>query len=259
MKDLTVILPAHEISTDIKACYLRAVLSFKGADYDETTTLLVVGPDSVISELKEITDVKNAKFLASPEGCKNTFCELINFGVKHCETKYFSILEFDDMYTDIWFKNVENYLKHSDESIYLPLTEIYDYNGEHGQQIGFSNECVWASSFSNKIGYFDAESLETYLIFNATGGVFKKEDFEEVGGLKESMKLSFWLEFFLRMLNKEKTIFTIPKVGYQHFVNREGSLTSFYANMTDNEYDFWLDTAKKEYLFKKDRNKTYEE
>ena len=145
-------------------------------------------------------------------------------------------------------------------SVYLPLTEVYDYDKKTYGPVGYINEAVWASSFSEKIGYFDHECLQDYLLFNMTGGVFRTKDFIEVGGLKESIKLSFWYEFLLRAINKEKNIFVIPKIGYFHIVNRPESLAVEYiSNMSERESDFWIELARKEYLYKKDRNKTYEE
>ena len=74
------------------------------------------------------------------------------------------------------------------------------------------------------------------------------------------MKLSFWYEFLLRAINKDKSIFVIPKVGYFHTVNRNESLASHYAQtMSDRESEFWVELARKEYLYKTDRKKTYEE
>jgi hypothetical protein len=55
-------------------------------------------------------------------------------------------------------------------------------------------------------------------------------------------------------------VFVIPKVGYFHLVNRNGSLADDYAkNMSDRESEFWVELARKEYLYKTDRKKTYEE
>lgn len=70
------------------------------------------------------------------------------------------------------------------------------------------------------------------------------------------MKLVFWYEFLLRALYKEKRIFVIPKIGYYHYVNREGSITSEYAkNMSVKEADWWIDLAAKEMYFPQDRKK----
>jgi hypothetical protein len=146
----------------------------------------------------------------------------------------------------------------NDTFAFLPLTEVVDY--ETKLPFGYSNEAVWASSFSEELGYYDIQSLEYNLNFNTSGGVFKTEDFKNLGGLKSSMELVFWYEFLLRALYKGKKIFVIPKVGYYHTVNRPDSITNVYANtMSEKEADWWIDLAKKEYFFIKDRNKTYKE
>ena len=179
--------------------------------------------------------------------------------VKDVKTDYFSILEFDDKYSSIWFNNVQTYLNCDTEGsfAFLPLTEVIDI--EKGP-IGYANEAVWASSFSEEIGCYDLQCLDNYLNFNVHGGILNTKEFINLGMLKESMKLSFWYEFLMRALYKGKRIYTIPKVGYYHFVGREDSLSSIYANnMSETEAEWWIDLAKKEYFFPHDRNKKYQE
>jgi hypothetical protein len=51
----------------------------------------------------------------------------------------------------------------------------------------------------------------------------------------------------------------IPKLGYKHTNNREGSLFVEYKNTIDVlESKFWVGKAKKEYFFTEDREITYE-
>ena len=179
--------------------------------------------------------------------------------VKEVKTEYFSVLEYDDMYTPIWFKNVKEYVEKDVEDIFafLPLTEVIDIKTG---PIGFANEAVWASSFSEEIGYYDLQCIEDYLDFNVSGAIFKTDEFITLGMLKPSMKLSFWYEFLMRALYRGKRFFVIPKIGYKHYVGREDSLSYIYGNnMSDSEANWWIDLAKKEYFFPHDRNKTYQE
>ena len=92
---------------------------------------------------------------------------------------------------------------------------------------------------------------------------FKKVDFEDIGGFKPSMKLTFVYEFLLRATYNDKRIMTIPKVGYKHTNMREWSLFWNYRNneeevIVPDEAKFWIDTAKKEYFFTSDRGIKYE-
>jgi hypothetical protein len=73
------------------------------------------------------------------------------------------------------------------------------------------------------------------------------------------MKLVFWFEYLLRALHEQKRIYVIPKVGYYHFIGRKGCMMAEYEEtMSEKEADWWVDLAKKEFFFKKDRNKVYE-
>jgi len=262
MNKITTIVPVHKFDDEVKTLLETAVKSFVETSKNNPSTLMFVGPKEVLEKIQEnkiADDVKGGAVYVENE---NTwFSAQINTAVKAVATEYFAILEYDDEFTPIWFDNVVKYINTGDDiSVFLPLTEVFDAEHKEMGPVGYVNEAVWASSFSEKLGYFDNECLQDYLIFNTTGGVFKTKDFIEIGGLKESMKLSFWYEFLLRAINKEKNVFVIPKVGYFHLVNRNGSLAADYAdNMSDRESEFWVELARKEYLYKTDRKKTYEE
>lgn len=255
MKDLTVIVPIQNYDTETQTLLKRAIDSYKKAD-DGKTKLLFIGPKEVIEKVKEEYKGKNTSYI---ENENTNFQTQINIAVEKCG-EYFSILEYDDVYTPKWFENVEKYMETNNEaSIYLPLTQVLLYEGMENGPIGYVNEAVWATSFSNDLGYLDLEVLTSYMNFNTTGGVFRTDDFKKVGKLKESMKLTFWYEFLMRTLFNGKKIFVIPKVGYIHTLNRKGSLSYIYnETLSNEEADFWIETAKKEYMFKNDRNKTFE-
>jgi hypothetical protein len=92
--------------------------------------------------------------------------------------------------------------------------------------------------------------------------VFKKEIVEDFGGFKPSIKLTFIYEFLLRLTYNSLKIMTIPKIGYKHQNMREGSIFWNYKfgddRVTDEEVQFWLSAAKKEYFFKNDRDIKFE-
>ena len=54
---------------------------------------------------------------------------------------------------------------------------------------------------------------------------------------------------------------TIPRIGYKHLNLREGSIFWNYKNgsdvMTPEEIKFWIESAKKEYFFKDERQLKY--
>ena len=257
MNTITTIIPLNKFDEEVKTMLEMAVESHQETSKNTPADLMFVGPKEVLDKVKELK-LADAQYVENEDAW---FSAQINVAAKNVKTDYFAILECDDEFTPIWFDNVVKYINTGDDiAVYLPLTEVYDYQNKNAGPVGYINEAVWASSFSEKLGYFDNECLQDYLLFNTTGGVFRTKDFLEVGGLKESIKLSFWYEFLLRAINKDKNIFVIPKIGYFHMVNRTDSLASEYArDMSDRESEFWIELARKEYLYKNDRKKTYEE
>ena len=189
------------------------------------------------------------------------FCSQVNLGVEKSKSKWVSILEFDDEYSSIWFKNVNEYIKsYSDVDAFLPLVIDTD---DKGGFVGFTNEASFAVSINTEMGYLTNDLLMNYQNFQSSGMVIKKSAFKDFGGFKPSIKLTFVYEYFLRLTYNSVKIMTIPKIGYKHTNLREGYVFWSYKNgeekITDNEVTFWLETAKKEHFFTSDRNIKYVE
>lgn len=179
--DITVILPIHEYNELVH----EAIESVKHIEFDGVVKLLVPTTSDVIDKLKEYSN-ELTFITVSDNECKS-FQHLVNKAVEAVDTEYFSILEYDDKFGKNVFKNFELYMNSGVEaSLYLPLTEVVDFTTK--EPIGYLNESVWASSFSEELGFADIDSTKDIPnIFNLTGGVFRKSDFVEVGGFKESM------------------------------------------------------------------------
>ena len=255
MKEIVVIIPMHEFGKENIELAKKAIESVP-----EGVTVCLSVPKGT-SEAK-IKNIPSSVPRIISEGDGTTFADLVNSAVNAIadkEYKWFSILEFDDTYTPIWLPNVKKYVEFMpDTSVFMTLEDITDFN--NGKYIGFGNEAAWASSFSNEIGYIDHDCLRNYFDFYLTGSVFNIKDWQEVGGLKPSIKVTFWYEWLLRLTNKGKKVFVIPKVGYNHTLDRKGSLVNIYKEtVSGEESQWWFDLAKREMYFKEDRNKTYEE
>ena len=64
------------------------------------------------------------------------FCTQVNLGVKNAKSTWISVLEFDDEYSTIWFKNVERFQNaYPDVDVFLPI--VIDTN-EKGVFVGFT-------------------------------------------------------------------------------------------------------------------------
>lgn len=248
MKDITVVIPVHEFSKEIEVLLNNALKSI-----DSDTPIIISCNKEIEKDIVE--NISNFSTLVEVES--TNFQELINEAVKQVNTKWFSILEFDDVYTPIWFNNVAKHIENEPSiSVFMPLTDLIEYNEK--KFIGYGNEAVWASSFSTEIGYIDFDCLENYFDFYMTGSVFNTSDFISCGGLKKSLGVTFWYEFLLRMTHLSKKIYVIPRIGYVHYLNRENSMLEKYANLDDKTAQAYVDLAKREYAFKQDRNKTIE-
>lgn len=249
MKDLKIIIPVHKYDDNVKTLLQKAIDSI---DAKSVETVVISCPNG----LKAVIEADFKTTIIEGKTDQSDFATLVNQAVGG--TKWFSILEYDDTYTSIWFDEVEKYMAFKPEtSVFLPLEDLYD--ATNGNYIGFGNEAPWASSFSEELGYIDAGCLTDFFNFYMTGGIFNTDDWEEVGGLKPSIKLTFWYEFLLRATDKGKKIFVIPKIGYIHNLGNPDSLLEIYrATIDEKESNFWYQTAKQEYFYKNDRNKTYQ-
>jgi hypothetical protein len=188
------------------------------------------------------------------------FASQVNLGVKEATSKWVSILEFDDEYASIWFKNVDRFVKaYSDVDAFLPLVVDID---DKGVFAGFTNEATFAVSLNSEMGYLTNDVLQAYQNFQSSGMVIKKDTFLENGGLKPSIKLTFVYEMFLRLTYNSVKIMTIPRIGYKHMNMREGSIFWNYKfgeeKLGDKEVLFWLESAKKEHFFTSDRDIKFE-
>lgn len=195
------------------------------------------------------------------ENAGNTdFASQMNLGVKNANSEWVSFLEFDDEFASIWFKNVKRYIDAYPEfEGFLSLVIDVD---EKGTFAGFTNEATFAASMNTEIGILTNEVLLNYQNFQSSGMVIKKSTYENLGGFKPSIRLTFVYEFLLRLTYNSANIMTIPRIGYKHMNLREGSIFWNYKNgeqrVTDDEVRFWLESAKKEHFFVDDRNIKYE-
>lgn len=256
MKDLSIIIPVHEFNEEIKNLLNKSIQSVIDMENNNDTNIIVVGPETILNQCKDtltITDTININYLVNE---KSDFCSQVNLAANECNTKYFSVLEFDDTYKKKWLTNVELYLKSfSDVSVLLPINELCD---TEGKVLSFINEVAWASSFSTELGFLDLDCLTVYMDFNVTGGIIKTEDFIDLGGLKPSLKITSWYEFLMRLCHNAKKVMIVPKVGYSHMINRKGSLMEIsQKEITRDEGEWLIKTAQQEYFYKEDRNKQF--
>lgn len=266
--DISVIIPVHVCDDTITPLLTNAFDSIAAQEKIEEIPQVLVVYASEIEEcitgwkdsmIRKHSDkgVNDKKIVLIKNEDETDFQSQINLGVSKVETEYFSILELDDEYSTTYFHNMLKYIKHenySDVDVFLSM--IIETN-EKNESIKLTNEVVWAQQFvgeNGEMGFLNLNSLKQYTDFKISGSVIKKEEYENIGGLKKNIKLTFNYEFLLRALNNACRIFTIPKIGYKHLSGREGSLFAEYQKtMPMNERNFWFETATRESNFTTDR------
>jgi len=252
---ISVILPIHELTEITIDLFKKSLTSVEIQQVKPDEVLIVHTPqikikiEEVLKELK--LDINFYKLIENKSD-KTDFCSQINLGVDSCKNNYFSILEADDEYSKVWFKNVKEHIKHyPDTGVFLPITVEVDTDNKFQ---AFTNESIWALGFSETVGYLDINTLLRYPNFSTSGAVFKKENFVEVGKFKTNIKLSFMYELLLRIANDDIPITTIPKLGYLHKNGRPGSLFDTYRKeLSPKLASFYLGLAKSEYFFSNER------
>jgi hypothetical protein len=262
IKDITVIVPIHKLDDVTEKLFDNAVKSIHSQVTEIKPKLLVVIPQdndfedkikTIVFSYAELSlDIDNIEFDIAINTGETDFCNQINYGVSQITTKYFSILEFDDEYSKTYFKNVDEYITAYPDVKGFLMTTILTDPQNNGLQ--FANENPWSNGFTEQLGFLDMTALGQYYYYMLGGAIIEKDAFEEVGGLKSDIKLYFTLEFLLRFVHNDNKVMSIPKLGYKHMYDREGSLFKEYKNpvtgMTKpEEVEYYLEAAKNEYFF----------
>lgn len=252
-KDITVIIPVHKLDDTSKGLFRKAIQSILANTVVPQNVLVVThkadDTDVQVCEiLKEFLTGTTVDFKVRIHDRATDFCTQINVGVEEVTTEFFSILEFDDEYSSIYFLNALEYINaYPEVGMFLPITVEVD---KENKMLHYTNEAVWAQGFGEKLGHLDLNTLLEFENFSIGGSVINKEKFLEYGGLKNNIKIFFAYEFLLRFVNEDGGVMTIPKIGYRHLNFREDSLFENYKKeVKPEEVKFYHETAKNEYFF----------
>jgi hypothetical protein len=228
-----------------------------------------------IIESENSVDIKLVKTEVS--NFSKVFNTLFNLAVSG-GYEAFSVIEVDDAISAGWYNIANVYMQENSEiGFFLPMIR----NFQNGALTGLMNEACWAEGISEEAGKFDMNLLLRFNCANPLGGVFRVSSLEEYSEdkdgrlcpMKESIKISHYYEFFLRMIYNDVKMMTIPRVGYDFRVNNVQEFSHASSKVPSNitaipsdkggisaqEASFWVELAKKEYFFDEDRNKVYEQ
>lgn len=259
--DVSVVLPIESAKhRGFEDLFNRAILSIKNQSVNISELVVVHSKEENLINYLNGYDFDGINVILVLNEGNTDFSSQVNLGVEKSKSKWVSVLEFDDEYSSIWFKNASRYSEaYKDVDCFLPLVVDTD---EKGNFAGFTNEATFAVSLNSEMGYLTNDVLLTYQNFQTSGMVIKKDTFLNNGGFKPSFKLTFVYELLLRLTYNSIKIMSVPRIGYKHTNMREGSIFWNYkfgdSKITDNEISFWLESAKKEHFFTNDRNIKYE-
>lgn len=189
-----------------------------------------------------------------------------------------SLVEVGDLVGENCYKNASAYMDENEEvGFFLPMIK----NWQNGGLVGLMNEASWAEGMAEEPGKFDMNLLLRFNCANPLGAVYRISELEKYSEeregvfypMKESVRISHYYEFFLRMAYNDVKMMTIPRIGYDFRVdNRQefshtsskipNNLTSIApenGGVSPQEISFWMELVKKEYFFDEDRSKTYSE
>jgi hypothetical protein len=258
---ISVILPIKSgKSLDFDTFFEKAIQSVKNQKEHVNELIIVHCDEDKLMSVLDSFDFTDLNVVLEKWEKAPNFADQVNRGVEISKSRWCSIMEFDDEYSNIWFKNAKKYMDiYTDVDVFLPIVVDVD---DKMVFAGFTNEATFAQNISNEMGYLNNETLQNYQNFQISGMVFKKDMFMEVGKIKSNIKLTFGYELFLRITHNSKKIMTIPKIGYRHINLREGSIFWNYKNgserLSEQEARFWIESAKKEYFYTNQRDIKYE-
>ena len=258
---VSIILPIKTSKAkDFDEYFTKAIDSIKNQQVEVEELLIVHTKEEDLKNVLTSYDFGNINVNLLEWDKEPNFASQVNYGIQNAKGNWVSLFEFDDEYSNIWFKNFKKYSEvYPDVQMFLPVVVEVD---EKGVFAGFTNEATFAANFTQELGFLTNETLQEYQNFQTAGSVFKKSIFDDFGGFKPSIKLTFIYEFLLRLTYNSVSIMTIPRLGYKHVNLREGSIFWNYKfgdeKMIDDEIKFWIQTAKKEYFFTDDRVIKYE-
>lgn len=259
---VSVIMPIKSAKTkDFSDFFDKSISSIKNQTTQIDELIIVYCAEENLSNFLSDYDFGDLNVVKTSWSNPPNFADQINHGISISKNKWVSIIEFDDEYSAIWFKNVKKYQEaYPKVQMFLPVVVETDNKSMFA---GFTNEATFAANFTQEMSYLTNDILQNYQNFQLVGAVFQKDIIKDFGGLKASIDLTFTYEFLLRMTYNSVVIMTIPRLGYKHTNMREGSIFWNYKygsnKLTEDQVKFWMQTAKKEQFFSEDRGIKYVE
>jgi len=226
------------------------------------------------------TDEKINYFLSvsTAESFSKIFNDGFNIALEN-EYEFYSVIETNDVVGLNWYSHANIYAKENENiSIFFPIIR----NTVNGVFSSLINEAPWAEGMAEEAGKVDSNLLSRFNCIIPLSAIFKISILKEYSEqkhdgkyypFKESLKISHYYEFLMRMVYNDVKAMCVPRIGYEFKVKNSETFKHTGCKIPQNlsqipidkggitpaEGSFWMSLAKKEYFFDEDRNKVYEE
>jgi hypothetical protein len=122
--NISIILPVYQLDDTTKPLFKNAIKSVEEQIVVPNELVIVVGKgsnDYNFIKSFDFGNIKNIVTIIENDG-DTDFCSQFNLGVSKAKYDWVSLLEQDDEYAKIWFKNVVEYrTAYPNVNIFLPL------------------------------------------------------------------------------------------------------------------------------------------
>ena len=278
----------HSLAEQSQPIDLLVLTNNLSQEDTETLKKIIESPKVILSKKndkdeivrEDITSKNDLNFIIQ-ETSADTFQKIYNEALNYANDnnyQYFSVIEYDDVVDTDWFEKSMVFANEKPEiDVFLPLMREMS----NGVFLGYFNEASWVDGYSEESGFFDHSLLLKFNCMNITGSVFKTQSIvsksenknDEFKAIKESMRIGYSYEFFLRMIYESLKMYTIPRIGYEHRIDRFFEKVDYFSSkiprdlssksnenggMSVDEHSFWLNLDKKEYYHDSDRKLQYQ-
>ena len=177
----SIIIPCHNYGKFLLDCV-------NSIDFDnQYLTEIIIVNDNSNDETSEIIDSLKKKIKIKSFNVKfNSLAKTINYAVNMTETEYFSRIDPDDTFHQLFFDEmINNHINDNFDFIYGDLIKKIE------------NKLIYFKQYNNKYARLFSHPL-------SNGTLIKKKKFIEVGGLNENLKFKDDYDLWLK-LNKSNT------------------------------------------------------
>ena len=247
MKKISIIVPVHKIANQTDLNYFNEMKESLKNQTNKNFEVLYITPKNIEVSVEnpssftyELGSDTTHAVHHYPHDDEMTYQRAVNYGASVCGTEYFTVLEFDDTFSQTFVEHIHKHLNHYGSKYDIYTNIVFEVN-EQGSMMGLRNETAWVVNLMAVQGEIDLEKSKQFLnSLSLVGAVFKTSKFLSINGLKPSFEIFFNQEFLIRALENSFNVYVIPRIGVKHTNNRPGSyFDQCSAKFNNEDRKYW--------------------